>query len=100
MFREDVNKWVQADAPNSSFGVDTSELHRKVRLYQSKLELSEIHSMKVEEKLKEINTVFQILGLTLEDLKLSCKTGVIKIEGQNTKNFELSSANLLSRFDR
>jgi hypothetical protein len=51
--------------------LDPFEMHRKIRLYQSKLELSEIHNVKVEEKLKEIDSVFQILGLTLQDLKKS-----------------------------
>lgn len=70
-------------------------MHRKLRLYQSKLELSEIHSMKVEEKLKEINNILQILGLTLDDLKTSCQTGKINIfRGNtiNTRNFDISSS--------
>lgn len=70
-------------------------MHRKLRLYQSKLELSEIHSMKVEEKLKEINKILQILGITLDDLKASCQTGKINIfkgDSINTRNFEISSS--------
>ena len=79
--------------------LDPFEMHRKLRLYQSKLEMSEIHSCKVEEKLKEINHVFMILGVTLDDLKESWRTGVMKFGGLNVKNFELSSAVPLSNND-
>ena len=71
-------------------------MHRKIRIYQSKLELSEIHNVKVEEKLKEINDIFTILGITLDDMKETCKTGVFKFGGINTKNFELSSVKFVS----
>ena len=40
---------------NTVADLDPFEMHRKCRLYQSKLEISEIHSLKLEEKLKEIN---------------------------------------------
>ena len=32
--------------------------------------------MKAEEKLKEIDKVFRILGVTLDDLKNSCRNGM------------------------
>ena len=74
--------------------VDPFEMHRKLRLYQSRLELSEIHNLKIEEKNKEINYVFQIMGITLEDLKNSLITGILdfsKGASQNTRAFEVSS---------
>jgi len=50
-----------------------------MRLYQSKLELSDIHIVKAEEKLKEVDKVFNILGITLDDLKKSCKNAFVKL---------------------
>lgn len=74
-------------------------MHRKLRLYQSKLELNEIHWVKVEEKLNEVDRVFQILGITLDDLKQAGKQGIFKSNECNTKTFEPSSATLISLKD-
>lgn len=74
--------------------LDPFEMYRKLRLSQSKLELSEIHNIKVEEKLKEINSVFQIMGVTLEDLKNFLITGNLDFGrggSLNTRAFEISS---------
>jgi len=49
--------------------LDPVEMHRKLRLVQSRLELSERHNFKIEEKLKDINDVFKMMGITLDDLK-------------------------------
>ena len=76
--------------------IDPYEMHKNLRLYQSKLEMSEIHNYKVEEKLKEINHIFTVLGVTLDDMKESCRTGLIKFGGLNLKNFDLSPAVPLS----
>ena len=48
--------------------------------------------MKAEEKLKEINHVFKICGITLSDLKEQYKQGWFKINsGLNVKSFEIAS---------
>ena len=48
--------------------------------------------MKAEEKLKEINQVFKICGLTLTDLKEKYKSGFFKINsGLNLKSFDVNA---------
>ena len=48
--------------------------------------------MKAEEKLKEINQVFKVWGITLSDIKEQHKTGVLRMNsGINTKSFEVGS---------
>jgi len=45
----------------------------------------------VEEKLKEIDHVLTLLGVSLEDLKEFAKSGPVKLSGVNVKNFDVSS---------
>ena len=73
--RELKRKLFKFEQDHSTVDLDPFEMHKKIRYYQSKLEISDIMNVKAEEKLKEIDKVFSIMGITLQDLKDSCKHG-------------------------
>ena len=55
--------------------------------------------MKVEEKLREINHVFKVWGITLNDIKEQHKTGILRMNsGLNLKSFEINSMTSTNRF--
>ena len=69
--------------------LDPYELHRKIRYYEAQIDYNDAENMKTRKDLKELTDYLDYLGITKEDLKTSCVTGVLQVQNFNSKWFEL-----------
>ena len=78
--------------------LDPYEMHRRIRYYESKIEIlyalnklneySENENMQIHRKLNQLNNYLAKLGINEDDLKKAMVTGTLKLNGISTSGFD------------
>ena len=70
--------------------LDPYELHKKIRAYETELDLKEQECISIYKELKTLKSYLEILGITKKDLKVSVRTGKLNLSCFNADNFNLN----------